>query len=60
MNVRASGPCELLESMVAWLEWYVQYLQNIEEKLKCKHKKVVVDKLADPIGQSPNLFGELS
>jgi len=34
--------------------------KKIEKELKCKHKKVIADRLADPVDESPNLFGKLS
>ncbi|KAG5582320.1 hypothetical protein H5410_052947 [Solanum commersonii] len=34
--------------------------KKIEEKLKCKHRKVIADRLVDLVDESPNLFDELS
>uniref|UniRef100_M1DD17 Uncharacterized protein n=1 Tax=Solanum tuberosum TaxID=4113 RepID=M1DD17_SOLTU len=36
----------------------VPFLKKIKKKLKCKYKKVIADRLADLIGELPNLFGE--
>ncbi|KAG5594879.1 hypothetical protein H5410_036111 [Solanum commersonii] len=50
--------CILLKIKKVFLRLVTGLSAKIKNKLKCKYKKVIADKLDDLIGKSPNLFGE--
>ncbi|KAG5611742.1 hypothetical protein H5410_023023 [Solanum commersonii] len=59
-NVRALGPCELLESMIGAYHICKRSREIKKTKSNSSTTNLVADKLVNPVGESSNHFGELS